>query len=234
MAHVGRTRAVSLRGVVSWLPTVIPRVQTCCQLPGEMLSKPLIGVLKVNCGFRPGEMSEFCSMHGRRREKIMGFFDATVRAATGIVNLTTAAAGAVSGAAVRGVVGGVRGTVEGMRSGVSSGSHSTPAAALTFAALGAAGLVEWPVVLVAGGAALAVRQLSRAPESGATSGGLRAAPTKSTTSASGGSAPRSAPTAKRTTRKPANAPSRAAKSAPRAEKSAARKAAQPRRSRTSS
>ena len=61
---------------------------------------------------------------------------------------TTAAAGAVGGAAVNGIVGGVTGAAEGIKRGVSSGSHSTPAAALAMGALGVAGLVEWPVVLM--------------------------------------------------------------------------------------
>jgi hypothetical protein len=74
---------------------------------------------------------------------------------------TTAAAGAVGGAAVSGVIGGVQGTLSGIRSGISSGSHSTPAAAITLGALGAAGLVEWPVLLTVGGTALVIHHLSR-------------------------------------------------------------------------
>ncbi len=87
-----------------------------------------------------------------------------VRGATRVVtrtaDATTAAAGAVGGAAVNGVIGGVQGTVSGLRKGLSSGSHSTPAAALTLGVLGAAGLVDWPVLLVVGGTALVVHQLS--------------------------------------------------------------------------
>jgi hypothetical protein len=73
---------------------------------------------------------------------------------------TTAAAGALGGAAVGGVIGGLQGTATGLKNGLSSGSHSTPAAALTLAAIGAAGLVEWPVLLAVGGTALVVHQLS--------------------------------------------------------------------------
>src|ERR1700687_1791307 len=73
---------------------------------------------------------------------------------------TTAGAGAVGGAAVSGVVGGIQGTATGVRNGVRSGSHSTPAAALTLAALGAAGLGELPVVVGGGGPALLLRQLT--------------------------------------------------------------------------
>jgi hypothetical protein len=82
------------------------------------------------------------------------------RAAT----MTTEAAGAVGGAAVNGVVGGVTGAAAGAQRGISSGSHSTPAAALTMGALGVAGLVEWPVLLTVGGAALVLRQLGQRSE----------------------------------------------------------------------
>jgi hypothetical protein len=170
----------------------------------------------------------------------MGLVDATLHGATKVVNATTAAAGAVSGAAVSGVVGGVRGTVDGVLSGVSSGSRSTPAAALTLAVVGAAGLVEWPIVLAVGGAALVVRQLTRPPEATSTGGGLRSVPTRSTASADRGSTRRSTSAASRTTPTPSKSAPRVAKSAPRAAKSAskaarsaARKAA-PRRSQPSS
>lgn len=72
---------------------------------------------------------------------------------------TVAGAGALSGAVVNGVVGGVRGAASGVVDGLGKGSHSVPAAALTMAAVGATGLVDWPVVLLVGGTALAVRQL---------------------------------------------------------------------------
>jgi len=62
---------------------------------------------------------------------------------------------------VSGVIGGVKGTVGGIRSGLDSGSHSTPAAVLTFAAVGAAGLVDWPVLVAIGGTALVVGQLTK-------------------------------------------------------------------------
>ena len=88
-----------------------------------------------------------------------------VKGAVGVVTRTADAtagvAGAVGGAAVTGVLGGVQGTVAGIRNGLSSGSHSTPAAVLTLAAIGASGLVEWPVLLGVGGTALLVRQLNQ-------------------------------------------------------------------------
>lgn len=82
-----------------------------------------------------------------------------LRVAGRTADASIAAVGAVGGAAVSGVVGGVGGAIGGARSGLSSGSRSTPAAALTLAAVGVAGLVEWPVLLPIGGTALAVHYL---------------------------------------------------------------------------
>jgi len=86
------------------------------------------------------------------------------RVVTQSAEATVAAAGAVGGAAVNGVIGGVRGAVTGIKNGVSSGSHSTPAAALAIAAIGATGLVEWPILLGVGGTAIVVRQLKQRSE----------------------------------------------------------------------
>ncbi len=91
----------------------------------------------------------------------MNISDGVVDVITWTADATTAAAGAVGGAAVNGVIGGVQGAAAGVKNGLSSGSHSAPAAALTVAAIGAAGLVDWPVLLGVGGAALVVRQLSQ-------------------------------------------------------------------------
>ena len=111
---------------------------------------------------------------------------------------TTAAAGAIGGAAINGVVGGLQGTASGVRNGLGSGSHSTPAAALTLGVLGAAGLVDWPLLLAIGGTALVVHQISHrsdghqatAPERslGAVDGGIT-----SRRATGGGSARKSAP-----------------------------------------
>jgi hypothetical protein len=84
-----------------------------------------------------------------------------MRAITRSAEATTAAAGAVGGAAVNGVIGGMQGTVSGIKNGMSSGSHSTPAAAITLAAVGATGLVEWPILLGIGGTALVLHQLNQ-------------------------------------------------------------------------
>src|ERR1700739_2391537 len=80
----------------------------------------------------------------------------TLHVASRTVDASVAAAGAVGGAAVNGAVGGVQGVVGGVQRGLSKGSRSIPAAALTVAAVGLAGLVEWPVLLPVGATVLAV------------------------------------------------------------------------------
>jgi hypothetical protein len=95
------------------------------------------------------------------QESSMDIVGGAKRVITRTADATTAAAGAVGGAAVIGVIGGVQGTFSGIRNGISSGSHSTPAAAMTLGVLGAAGLVEWPVLLTVGGTALVIHHLSR-------------------------------------------------------------------------
>src|SRR5689334_13965370 len=91
----------------------------------------------------------------------MNIINGAVGVITRAAEATTAAAGAVGGAAVNGVIGGVQGTFAGAKNGIRSGSHSTPAAALTLAAIGTAGLVDWPVLLGIGGTALVVHQLNQ-------------------------------------------------------------------------
>ncbi|AFM19834.1 hypothetical protein Mycch_5148 [Mycolicibacterium chubuense NBB4] len=78
-----------------------------------------------------------------------------------VADATAAAAGAVGGAAINGVVGGLQGAANGARSGLTSGSHSSAAAALTLGVIGAAGLVEWPVLVTVGGTVLVLHQLSQ-------------------------------------------------------------------------
>lgn len=95
---------------------------------------------------------------------IGGAFRGAGQAVNRAATATTAAAGAVGGAAVNGFVGGVTGAAEGVKRGINSGSHSTPAAALAFGALGVAGLVEWPVLLAVGGGALLLQRLNRKQE----------------------------------------------------------------------
>lgn len=58
---------------------------------------------------------------------------------------------------------GVTGATRGARQALGTGPRNTPAAALGVAAVGAAGLVDWPILLAAGGAALVLRQLRPPP-----------------------------------------------------------------------
>jgi hypothetical protein len=127
-----------------------------------------------------------------------------VRVVTRSAEATAAVAGAVGGAAVGGIIGGTQGTMAGIKNGVSSGSHSTPAAALTLAAIGATGLVEWPVLLGIGGTALVVRQLNQRSD-GQTKPTLTAVPDSAQRAASKPAVKRSSP---RKTTKVTKAPAR--------------------------
>jgi hypothetical protein len=80
---------------------------------------------------------------------------------TGTANAAAATMGAAGGAALGGIVGAAQGTATGVRNGMNDGRESTPAALLTLGAVGATGLVEWPVLLTVGGAALLLRQFGR-------------------------------------------------------------------------
>ncbi|MFE4502980.1 hypothetical protein ACFRFQ_24270 [Rhodococcus sp. NPDC056743] len=103
----------------------------------------------------------------------MSMVSEATRVVTGAASVTTSAVGAVGGGVVGGVNGGIRGAVGGVRDGMRAGSKSTPTAVLTLAAMGAAGLVEWPILLGVGGAAVVLRQLAGAdtPEKSVTKPG---------------------------------------------------------------
>jgi hypothetical protein len=83
---------------------------------------------------------------------------------------------------------------------MNSGSHSTPAAALAFGALGVAGLVEWPVLLAVGGSALLLQRLSRKQdtEPRAAKANLKAVPAESAPQKSAPAKTASKSTAKKT------------------------------------
>lgn len=92
----------------------------------------------------------------------MNILNGTAWVLTGAGEAAAATVGAVGGAAVGSVGGSIRGAVEGAVHGAQYGRRSTPAALATMGALGAAGVVEWPIVLAAGGTALVLRQLKPA------------------------------------------------------------------------
>ena len=90
--------------------------------------------------------------------------DVTGGARRGLIrtaDATTATAGAVGGAVVTGALGAIEGAAAGVRNGAKRGGGSSVAAALTLAAVGAVGLMEWPVVVGIGGAALLIHHLGQ-------------------------------------------------------------------------
>ncbi|QHE71024.1 hypothetical protein [Rhodococcus sp. WAY2] len=111
----------------------------------------------------------------------MNILAGTARVVTGAGEAAVATVGAVGGATVGSVVGSLRGTAEGAMEGARYGSHSTPAALLTLGAVGTVGLVEWPLVLAAGGTALVLRQLTPArPKAAAATPTAGSTPSKPT------------------------------------------------------
>jgi len=87
----------------------------------------------------------------------------------GLVNATgdvaaaaTTTVGALAGGAVGGVIGAVGGALKGIGKGLGTGAPSTPAALLGVVAVGATGLLDWPV-LIAGSAALLILRRLRMP-----------------------------------------------------------------------
>lgn len=88
----------------------------------------------------------------------------TASVGAAVTGATTATAGALGGGAVGAGLGAIRGAGEGIVDGAQKGSRSTPAAALTAVVLGAAGIVDWPLLLAAGGTALLVARLTRHPD----------------------------------------------------------------------
>jgi len=97
------------------------------------------------------------------RETLMGLLSLTRRAGKDATVAVTGATAAVTGAAYGAATGAVYGAIRGAGQALGSGPRATPAAALVVAAVGAAGLIEWPVLLLASGAALVVRQLRHKP-----------------------------------------------------------------------
>jgi hypothetical protein len=190
------------------------------RLPAHSLFSAILGIVSTNIR----------RLFRRRRDvrgqgQKMNIVGNVVRGVGRAAGALTAVAGAAGGAVVNGIAGGVRGGVEGVRDGARSGSHSTPAAALTLGLLGAAGIIEWPLLLGVGGVALVLRQLrSDEPSSAAT---ITAAPRAETPGPVKKSAVSQAPPVKKAA-PVKNAAAPAKKAAPAkapAKKSAAKKAA---------
>ncbi|ULE33389.1 hypothetical protein [Mycobacterium sp. IDR2000157661] len=140
----------------------------------------------------------------------MSIVSAATRAVTRTADMTTAAAGAIGGAAVSGVIGGLQGAASGIRAGLGDGSRSSAAAALTIGAIGAAGLVEWPLLVTVGGAALVVHKLGQRSGGSAGDGtpALRSVATAKNQASERNSAK---PTPRKTATSTTRNPSRAAK-----------------------
>ncbi len=124
----------------------------------------------------------------------MNIVSGTVQVISRTADAATATAGAIGGAAVNGVLGGIKGTGSGIRAGMSQGSKSSAAAAVTLAAVGAAGLVEWPLLLTVGGATLLVHEINRRAQDGHAAESTDDEPVKSAPAA-GRSRTRAAPKA---------------------------------------
>ena len=138
----------------------------------------------------------------------MNIVSAATRAVTKTADVTTATAGAIGGAAVSGVAGALQGAASGVRTGLDSGSRSSAAAAITLGAIGAAGLIEWPVLLTVGGAALVVHRLGHRNGSHVEPPVLRSVPITSDESAA-------KPTARTATKSTRNSSRSAKKATPR-------------------
>ncbi len=125
----------------------------------------------------------------------------TLNAAGAVVGAVTGSAAATGGAVIGAGTGAIRGAATGAVAGADSGSRSTPAVILTVAALGAVGIVDWPLALAAGGTALLVNRLTHDPPAGpelrsptrTTAAKRGVAPAKRTASASGRKPRKSAP-----------------------------------------
>jgi len=96
-------------------------------------------------------------------ENDMGLLSITRRTGRDAVTAVTGAAAAVTGGAYGAAGGAVTGATRGVSQALGTGPRSTPAAALAIAAVGAAGLVDWPVLLVGSAGALVLRQLRHPP-----------------------------------------------------------------------
>ena len=157
----------------------------------------------------------------------------------GTTRLARTVAGTVVGVGdglMGGVVGGVAGAVQGASEGLGVRGAVSPSAAVVTAGLaaGVLGLVDWPLLALAGGTALLVRQFN------GTSAGVRRRPTatrsgstaavEATITARAPSASANGRTARKGTTSQASAPSAARgakKSTPRRPRAATKKAAQP-------
>lgn len=96
---------------------------------------------------------------------VRGIGDLATSAVGAVAGAATSTAGAVSGGAVGGGLGALGGVARGLTKGAARGRHSTAATVVTLTAVGVAGLVDWPVLLAAGGAAIVLdKAINRQPD----------------------------------------------------------------------
>ena len=82
-----------------------------------------------------------------------------IMATTGdVASAATSTIGALTAAAAGTAVGAGEGAVKGVGRGLGTGARSTPLAVLGLVGIGAAGIIDWPILLAGGGAALLLRQ----------------------------------------------------------------------------
>ena len=126
---------------------------------------------------------------GTALSRTTGALASTTSSAFGtLAGVATTLAGAAGGAAVGGSIGALRGAAQGAADGARRGSRSTPAVVLTIATLGVTGLLDWPLLLAAGGATYLLQRTSQGsdglPTPAADPGARRrsvAAPARATT-----------------------------------------------------
>lgn len=82
-----------------------------------------------------------------------------IMATTGdVASATTSTIGALTAAAAGTAIGAIEGAVKGFGRGLGTGATSTPIAVLGLVGIGAAGIIDWPILLAGGAAALLLRQ----------------------------------------------------------------------------
>ena len=110
---------------------------------------------------------------------VRGIGDLATSAVGAVAGAATSTAGAVSGGAVGGGLGALSGVARGLTRGAAAGAtrgrHSTAATVITLTAVGAAGLVDWPILLATGGAAIILdKAINRQSSGPAAAGGVTA------------------------------------------------------------
>ena len=110
---------------------------------------------------------------------VRGIGDLATSAVGAVAGAATSTAGVLSGGAVGGGVGALSGVARGLTQGVAAGAargrHSTAATVITLTAVGVSGLVDWPILLATGGAAIVLdKAINRHPGERSAASGVAA------------------------------------------------------------